>query len=1319
MPKPPRPSKSLFARLKRRVQAVRRDARAQYRRLPQWLKRALYRTTHWTLHSMLGVAIAVGLLFAVTYLWLPTLAERKGEIESYLSSTAGNPVAFGTLDTFWDGLNPGVRVQDFRMDSASTGRPAIRLKEVRLSLAWWPLLTGRIAINSLVLVEPNLAVERRADGRLRVSGIETAAVPAAGDTDFFKLLLAQNELVIEGGELLWVDRAAGAEPDRLSVRGVALRLRNNGDRHRLDFRADFPRDLCAECRVSADVRGDPGDKASAWHGEIGVEARALSTRGLPRVLRERLPAGLDGRFDMKLVSRWRAARPEKIEGRVAVSGLTLPGEPRPLAIQALDTALDWQGDAESWRLDLKRLRLGLTRAPWPAGRLHLDVRPERVRLEVEHVDVADLAAFAITLPREHAPFGWLRATQPAGSLNRLRLELSGPVAAPTSYNVDGELRAIRFAAHERLPGVRGLSGQLSLSGEGGEFRLDSGDLEIALPNLLREPLALQHLESRIRWRQNPDDWFVQAQDIVMNARDGRARGDVELRLPNDKTLSPVLKLRADFHDGDGSHTARYIPLILPEGLRTFLARAVVAGRVTDGHVLFHGALRNFPFRDGEGRFEVRAHVSGGVLEYLPGWAPIRDIDADLYFTGVNMLITATHGRIRSLDVGRVAVGIDDFMAPEGAVVTAQARITGALQETLGVLADSKTPRFVALVPAGAVASGDGILTLDLHIPARAPQKSGIAGSYLFLNNNLEFPFRAIRAENIQGGMEFNEAGLRTGKLDARLLGGDTVFEALPGATPADAARIEARGTITQTGLTQVFGPALSPYLIGQAPWQARVLPGRAGTTLRFESDLSGLELRLPAPLAKAQGEPLMLVVDSSPADAGMQVFDVRAGKRVRGKLAFRHEASGFTFARGRIGIGETATPLPGAEAGLHLSARLPALDTDRWWLVLRQNLNDDRASGWLDVVSRVSAEIEALETFGRGFGRLSLDIGKTDGNWQGRVRGDAITGQIAITPPAASLPLVMGNVAVPGRPAIHLNLEKLLLPSARSAGDDAPLDPRNLPPLHIQSQSFTFAGLNLGELEFSALPVTHGWKIASLKLTRPESNLTASGLWEIDSRAQHTSRLDASLTSADLGTLLETLGYAGEVVGGKLTVQSNWSWPGAPGAFQLAKTDGDLTFTLNKGRIPKVRPGAGRLLGALDLQSITRYLTLDFSNVFAKGLTFDRIRGRVAVEKGNAYTRNLDVRTPGAGLDLSGRIGLAARDLDLEIGVTPHLMEELALTGGLIGGPIVGAAVVVLHSLIKKPFEKSTRINYTVKGGWDDPSVTRVTPPVAANEEQQ
>jgi uncharacterized protein YhdP len=130
--------------------------------------------------------------------------------------------------------------------------------------------------------------------------------------------------------------------------------------------------------------------------------------------------------------------------------------------------------------------------------------------------------------------------------------------------------------------------------------------------------------------------------------------------------------------------------------------------------------------------------------------------------------------------------------------------------------------------------------------------------------------------------------------------------------------------------------------------------------------------------------------------------------------------------------------------------------------------------------------------------------------------------------------------------------------------------------------------------------------------------------------------------------------------------------------------------------------------------SLTRYLSFDFSALFGKGLVFDSMKGKVAITQGVARMQDFRIRTPGADIELTGRLGLVGRDVDLEMGVTPRLMEELAVTGGLLGGPAVGAAVAVLHNLVKKPFEKGTRIEYAVKGSWDNPAVKRLHGPVVA-----
>jgi uncharacterized protein YhdP len=170
--------------------------------------------------------------------------------------------------------------------------------------------------------------------------------------------------------------------------------------------------------------------------------------------------------------------------------------------------------------------------------------------------------------------------------------------------------------------------------------------------------------------------------------------------------------------------------------------------------------------------------------------------------------------------------------------------------------------------------------------------------------------------------------------------------------------------------------------------------------------------------------------------------------------------------------------------------------------------------------------------------------------------------------------------------------------------------------------------------------------------------------------------------------------------------------------MELAALSGELSFKLTQGRLLKIEPGTGRLLGVLDFASLARYLSLDFTSLFGKGLTYNAIQGNLEIENGNAYTRNLSMRSSGADIDLSGRIGFGVRDVDLEMQVTPKLLEELAVTGTILGGPAVGAAVAVLHGLIKKPLEQSTRVKFTVTGTWDKPLVTRIgAPQTPATEE--
>ena len=114
--------------------------------------------------------LAVG--FTTARVLLPELAQRKDEIEAAINRVSPRAVRIEKLSTYWDGWHPGLQVQGLQVFAADRKTPALRLEELRISLAWWPLLRREFEIHSLEVSRPSLVLERLADGRFRLAGFD-------------------------------------------------------------------------------------------------------------------------------------------------------------------------------------------------------------------------------------------------------------------------------------------------------------------------------------------------------------------------------------------------------------------------------------------------------------------------------------------------------------------------------------------------------------------------------------------------------------------------------------------------------------------------------------------------------------------------------------------------------------------------------------------------------------------------------------------------------------------------------------------------------------------------------------------------------------------------------------------------------------------------------------------------------------------------------------------------------------------------------------------------------------------------------------------
>jgi uncharacterized protein YhdP len=658
--------------------------------------------------------------------------------------------------------------------------------------------------------------------------------------------------------------------------------------------------------------------------------------------------------------------------------------------------------------------------------------------------------------------------------------------------------------------------------------------------------------------------------------------------------------------------------------------------------------------------------------------------------------------------------VPDLGIPERRIVQVTGNITGPLAETMAVLRDRPSKKWSALLSPALQARGEGVLGLDLVIFPRNPAATRITGEYQVGDASVQLPVadgRGPRIERVRGQVAFTEAGPVSGRLQGRVLGGDTTVVLTPSArNPRAAGRVEAQGRVTAVGLASWSPPAAS-LAQGEATWRAQARLDQPGAIIEADADLQDLAVALPPPLDKTRATPLRLRVATETSNAQRQVLGLHVGERVSGRFELgRDNTEGpWRFVRGHLRAGPGEPVLPAA-SGIWLSVSAAQLDGDRWLRHLSGSgplaAPGAQTIGAVDLLPaalrRISLDLGALSLLDRQFARTSIDLNRAGANWSGTLLGPAIAGTVNIF-----------HETDRAREVLHLELEhlrlppKLLGPVARAApaADDA--DPRRLPAVRVRAKTVEVDGRALGTLDFIGLPSAQGYKVQQLTLKRPEMDLMMQGDWLGSGGSQRT-ELSAKLITNNMAQSLAAFGLKDETVRGRAELTARLGWDGGPAAMRVNALRGKIVVHAQDGSFVKVKQGAGKLLGLFDVRSLSRYANLDFSSVFGRGYVFDSISGELRLETGNAYTDEIVIVGPTARLRLEGRVGLAQRDLDLQLGVNPHLRDNLTVASGLIGGPIGAGTALIVQRLFKKQIAAGTRVVYTVKGSWDDPAVQRV-----------
>ena len=1175
---------------------------------------------------------------------------HKDALQSQLSSMFDRPVSIASVRTQWQGMSPHIQIQGLRVAGDTEAQPALAFESLSASVQPLSLLRLWPKFNEFALEKPVLEVVTHDDGQIQIAGV----------------LLSKQD-------------SGRATPERL-----------------LRWMLDQP--------------------AAAWHsGEIAWVRASGETK------RYR---------DISFVYQ----RQEQLRNISA----TLTSDRGPLAFKATS-----QGDLladELWDASLEVLGDQQTRIVRSQD-LSLSVEDGQGRLLLKELEVSRVREF-LRLLGLRRDARWVFDADLNGLLHDVEFTFSGPLLAMENWELSAAASGVGFNAIDPVPGMNNLRGELNASADGGVFEFTAEDALFEWPKLYDRVVPIGSASGEFTWRINDDDTVTigliegQLTDGVasitgLNATCRLERGietvtsfgqlfKVEsvrelsfedgliVNTPGSLSERPLMvNANAEFAFNDLSRFVDYLPNdSRVDKFREWSEAAFVSGQVFNGRASYRGELTRNALIVGKAQFEASADFDNAEVDYgfQRDWPAAKEGRGKA--TIRNQLLTITPDAIQ-LNGEAVTDGqlhIARLFEPTRALMI-QGKTQTSLRKGMDFLFKGpliKPENRPESLPVD-VTGGTVDIDIAVDIPLNDLENTSVLGSAVVRNGKGLLP-AGVPLTDVNGTVSFTERSVVSDNVRARFLGGDTygrlvtVTEAQP-----PVMKLIARGTAEVATLEPWIGEHILTWLEGAADWQGELLIDGPSLHIDGQSELHGVTVTAPAPLAKTADEPASFTL--SMALGGEDVIPALSLKYNDDVAVHMRGAKPVDSSTSELSLFDSSLISIGASTGMQLKPGVnffiddDGINIDDWLNAIIELASytpkqESNNTDFMDAMRSIEIRSANPVLLGREFGALTVSAASVDGlKWVGTLDGDNIRGTMKMQPRAS-----LGKY--------EFDLSEFHLVAAPD--DDAPpaainyaLQPSDYPSITLNVDAFQVTGKNLGSLRFHGRPKEDRWLTEEFVLTQNGIRTEARGGWRNNAS-------DGSITSIDFNTSIEEaegaltdMDFDGVIKRGTGTLTGNINWIGAPHEFDYARLNGEFDLSVRDGELVQVEPGSGKLLGLLNFNAIARRLIFDFRDVFASGLKFDRMRYNGLLAEGEAIFREAYIFSPAVFVSMEGKLDLDKELIDMEVHLSPELGGNLTLLSAL-ANPTAGAVVFLTQRIFKDEMRESSFKSYRALGTWRD-----------------
>ncbi len=1292
--------------------------------------------SRWVVRIAVFLIVLVALYVSLGRYYAPLIEQHTEFVVEQINAVSPYQIDAARLGGMWKRFSPSLHIRQLSILDENKN-PSLVIPDVHMALDVVASVRSRaLRLDVLRLRGAELSLHQQDDGRWRLAGFDTRTELNRSADGLIDLLLAINRLEVTDTRLNLQFR----DGRQFIMPALNIVLVNSDDFHRLTITSGDTAQHNSTLLV-VEAQGDPRDTELSAHayGKFNEMDLAVFASSLPLEIEVR-QFQLNGEL-------WASIAPGKgleLQGKLISADVDLRRKTGDLIWGAnslsgeLFVQRDIEGKWQGWLPPLtaqKNVPVGAT-----SFQLAKQDEGHLLQLYSEGLSLAPLVQITLAsgvLSQNLAEV--VDQLDLNGDLQNIRLNLPLGRLPKQHFQLNAELNDVSLSAWKGAPGAKQLNGALQVGIDKGFLDIDASALALHFPKVYEHWLEFERAKAQVSWQIDEQRLQIESGPIELIPKGSGevAQGLLWLDLPLQKnTFLPWMTLQVGLQNSKAEYREKYLPHFLKDGLKNWLKTSIGAGEVPRAGFIYHGPLRR---SDDKPSVQLFVDVESAQLKYHADWPALFDISALLEIDDAVVDIVIPSAHMYTSEVEYANVHIESHRQGELDLKIA-GLVSGSSADGLRVIKDSpikqKLGDFIdAWQVAGAIQTN-----VDLMIPLEkeSKRKPDVDVKVLLTDSSLSLPQQNVMFEGINGPLEYGtKIGLQSDALTATLwqmpvrIGIESTLKE-SAKESAWRTEIACEGTVLMDQLMSWSRQPGLTFLDGETAFSARiVIDPLQSNYLYVTSQLDGVTIDLPEPYKKQREEHRALRFQQSLESRSRQT-KLQLAEQLQ--MSFLYQ--GDKFYSGRVHLGKSQEmpkafdsemiSVTGQMGNFVLKDWLPVLDRylDQQALWQGENKRTEQAPDL-----RVQAlKLDRLQAFGRQVEKTVVDLHHEDNFWRIHLDNDALKGDIDIFDHVRPYRVAMDYLHVSALEAVPLSSQMLSQTDQMSGAipvtpvSDEQFHPRDIPPVDVMLNKVYLGQEDFGRWSFQLRPLGQGVRarllladikgmhIRGIHQDGAELDWVRKSVSEDADKKQDISYFKGRIQAGNIGDTLENWGYERMMQSDSSIFDIEANWPGNPFDVALEEISGDMNLSLREGSFIKASntaSGALKVVSFLNLDRIVRRLRLDFSDLAADGLGYDRISGRVKMNLGILTTDDeIEVVGSSSTFRIGGTVDFKQETLNGKMIVTLPLASNLPwIAAAVAGGLPAAAGVYVASKMLKKQVDTLSSAAYRIRGAWDDPEL--------------